>query len=584
MKIIITAGGTSEKIDQVRKITNISTGHLGKLICEEFMKQQGNRIDKIFYICSKTALRPESNDKIEVMLIESVEDLENVISDLMSNTTIDIFVHSMAVSDYTVGSMTNASLLSEDIFRCIKEHKDASDEQLKECIKTTLEGNISSIDTSSKVSSSEKNLFIKLQQTKKIISLIKELQSQTFLVGFKLLEDVSKEHLFDVGFNQLRKVRCNLVMANDLKDIKNGNHIGMFIFPEKKYELFYGKQSIAENLVSIITKRCSTKHPQSKCIGSKSVGIEDKYLNEFHKVGKQLFEMGLLPTVETGTYGNMSVKDEGKIIITGRNIHKGNIEIKDIVEIEKVLDVDKKSVYAEVYYKGEIKPSIDTVIHHYIYTNTDYKAIIHIHTDRIYAGYPITDYNYPCGTKEEMDSILSMIKEYPNMSVIQMNKHGLLVMGTTLEECLQKIKDVILKEVYIEKIDLNKENSILHEWFKHYRNVYDKSHDIINSPGKYHIIYHNNGEELGLVYINIEKKNELEFVIYTSEKHHGRNLGIGNKTVGILYKLAKIYNKKYISVLTTEKCNVWKYYKDKLGFNIGVTNEPDIIKLFKEVE
>ena len=32
MKVVITAGGTSEKIDNVRKITNSSTGKLGLCI------------------------------------------------------------------------------------------------------------------------------------------------------------------------------------------------------------------------------------------------------------------------------------------------------------------------------------------------------------------------------------------------------------------------------------------------------------------------------------------------------------------------------------------------------------------------
>ena len=34
MRILITAGGTSEKIDSVRAITNHSTGSLGKAIAE----------------------------------------------------------------------------------------------------------------------------------------------------------------------------------------------------------------------------------------------------------------------------------------------------------------------------------------------------------------------------------------------------------------------------------------------------------------------------------------------------------------------------------------------------------------------
>ena len=36
MHILITSGGTTEKIDQVRGITNFATGTLGKLLAEQF--------------------------------------------------------------------------------------------------------------------------------------------------------------------------------------------------------------------------------------------------------------------------------------------------------------------------------------------------------------------------------------------------------------------------------------------------------------------------------------------------------------------------------------------------------------------
>ena len=39
MRILITAGGTSEKIDSVRSITNHSTGSLGKAIAEELLEK-----------------------------------------------------------------------------------------------------------------------------------------------------------------------------------------------------------------------------------------------------------------------------------------------------------------------------------------------------------------------------------------------------------------------------------------------------------------------------------------------------------------------------------------------------------------
>ncbi|MBK8156162.1 MAG: hypothetical protein IPK55_09075 [Streptococcus sp.] len=40
MKILITSGGTTEKIDSVRGITNHATGTLGKYIAEAFFRKR----------------------------------------------------------------------------------------------------------------------------------------------------------------------------------------------------------------------------------------------------------------------------------------------------------------------------------------------------------------------------------------------------------------------------------------------------------------------------------------------------------------------------------------------------------------
>ena len=46
-KIIITAGGTSEKIDNVRKITNSSSGKLGCTIANKLIELHEEKIAKI---------------------------------------------------------------------------------------------------------------------------------------------------------------------------------------------------------------------------------------------------------------------------------------------------------------------------------------------------------------------------------------------------------------------------------------------------------------------------------------------------------------------------------------------------------
>ena len=55
-KIIITAGGTSERIDNVRKITNSSSGRLGMTIANYLLEENNDLM--IYYVCSKNSLRP----------------------------------------------------------------------------------------------------------------------------------------------------------------------------------------------------------------------------------------------------------------------------------------------------------------------------------------------------------------------------------------------------------------------------------------------------------------------------------------------------------------------------------------------
>ena len=49
-KVVVTAGGTSEKIDNVRKITNSSSGKLGYTITNKLIQLHEEQIEKIYYI------------------------------------------------------------------------------------------------------------------------------------------------------------------------------------------------------------------------------------------------------------------------------------------------------------------------------------------------------------------------------------------------------------------------------------------------------------------------------------------------------------------------------------------------------
>lgn len=240
-KIIITAGGTSEKIDNVRKITNSSSGKLGCTIANKLIQLQEEQIEKIYYICSKNSFKP-THDKIEIIEIIDTNDLEKIVRNLLISNNIHYFIHSMAVSDYTVDYVTTVESLSsninnnldKNIFNLICKHND----NLKD----------------NKISSNQDNLIIKLKRTPKIISIIKEISPSTYLVGFKLLDSVSENNLINTALKLKDKNNCNLVVANDLENIRKGNHKAFIIKTYNDYIIASGKEDIAKKLIGEMFK------------------------------------------------------------------------------------------------------------------------------------------------------------------------------------------------------------------------------------------------------------------------------------------------------------------------------------------
>lgn len=221
MNIIITSGGTSENIDNVRKITNTATGALGSIIANEFIKKYDKNIKKLYYLCPKTVILPNLSKQIKIIEITDTESLKNKIEKLLQKNKIDIFVHAMAVSDYTVDKI--------------------------------LDQNNNEI-LNNKISSSLSELTIKLKPTPKIISIIKKISPKTKLVGFKLLSNVKKQELVNVAYNLLQKNDCDFVLANDTKNISNKKHIGYLINKDKKITKCNTKQQIAEEIVKNLIK------------------------------------------------------------------------------------------------------------------------------------------------------------------------------------------------------------------------------------------------------------------------------------------------------------------------------------------
>lgn len=224
MKILVTSGGTSEAIDSVRSITNHSTGRLGKIITE-ILLAAGH---EVCLITTKRALKPESHPNLSIREIKNTNDLLVVMQERVKDY--QVLIHSMAVSDYTPVYMTGL------------EEVQAS---------SNLEEFLNKQNHQSKISSTDEVQVLFLKKTPKIISLIKEWNPDIHLIGFKLLVDVTEDHLVEIARKSLIKNRADLIIANDLTHISANRHRAIFVEKEQ-LQTVQTKEEIANLLLEKI--------------------------------------------------------------------------------------------------------------------------------------------------------------------------------------------------------------------------------------------------------------------------------------------------------------------------------------------
>lgn len=252
--IIITSGPTNERLDAVMKITNMSTGALGAIVADEFLKEQESEIDTLYYLSPKLARKPRvESTKLELITIESAEDLLKELRRLLTEKKIDAIVHSAAVGDYVGEYAITARMLANEIAEKTYKSK-LSREDLEQFILGIIRSPEQIVSDEHKISSYEKDLMFKLSLTPKVIGEIKKVSPETRLFGFKLLDGVPHEELIEVASKLRQKNQADYIIANDLSTIGNGKHPAYFVGEHGVDYTCETKQDIAKTLKKVIFK------------------------------------------------------------------------------------------------------------------------------------------------------------------------------------------------------------------------------------------------------------------------------------------------------------------------------------------
>jgi phosphopantothenoylcysteine synthetase/decarboxylase len=214
-RILITSGPTRGPIDAIRYVTNKSTGRLGQLMAIQALERGA----AVTFVCGKGSLAPQDNlvdpeamSRLKVTEIETVDDLLEAIRNELRTREYDAVLHSMAVLDY------------------VPEEFEPT-----------------------KTPSGHEEWWVKLVRTPKVIKVIRELQPNTLLVGFKLEVGRSREELVRAAHQSLLSNGADYVLANDLVDVERGHHIGYLVNAAGKVEaVVEGKENIARLLLDVV--------------------------------------------------------------------------------------------------------------------------------------------------------------------------------------------------------------------------------------------------------------------------------------------------------------------------------------------
>lgn len=231
--ILITSGGTKVRIDEVRHVGNMSSGRFGADIARAALKSGNN----VIFLCAKGSMRP---DEVTLNLGHG-KNITQVLQELLGDDDLMWGCRNLLTVDTFADFDEYATKLQEHLVRAKPDV-------------TILAAAVSDYGmppVGGKISSDEESITFTMTKLPKLITKVKTWCPKTFLVGFKLLVGSTPDQMHDAAMKQIHGAKSDLVVANDLHDIKQGKHT-LHIFSPTNVAVF--NEHLAEGLIGYIRR------------------------------------------------------------------------------------------------------------------------------------------------------------------------------------------------------------------------------------------------------------------------------------------------------------------------------------------
>ena len=210
-KVLVTAGPTWVAVDRVRVLTSIFSGETGLRFARHF-KDLGAKVTLLMGPGRAKFLK-EDWTEMNIRQFCYYDELAALLDEEIDNKY-DIVIHSSAVSDYKIAN----------------EH-------------------------SGKTPSGKDNLQLNLSPTEKLVDIIRQKDSDVFLVKFKLQVGLTKEELWEIADKSLKSTGADLIVANDLDYMEGENHVAFIIDPQGHRVEARTKEEMCQKLEEEIAAR-----------------------------------------------------------------------------------------------------------------------------------------------------------------------------------------------------------------------------------------------------------------------------------------------------------------------------------------
>lgn len=209
-KLLITGGPTRAYLDALRYISNHSSGEMGSLLVEEALARGAT----VHYLRGVGSRSPLPHPRLTVEEVGTVGDLEAAMRRELATRAHAAVIHAMAVLDFAPGE--------------------------------PLPG---------KTPSEREEWVVSLRPAPKVIRMVKEVDPDVFLVGFKLDPGATDAELLAAGRKLLAGAAADMVVVNGMESALRGPYEATVLVGAEPPVRLMGKETVARHVLGALAER-----------------------------------------------------------------------------------------------------------------------------------------------------------------------------------------------------------------------------------------------------------------------------------------------------------------------------------------